>query len=69
VNDQQSSVRAQSHRREVIWAWVSLVTLLICWDRSARLDERVSPPRIRIAHALEREEAELTRGGARAQSE
>jgi hypothetical protein len=69
VNSQQGSVRAQSRRREVIWAWASLVTLVICWDRSARLDERVSPPRIRIAHALDRDEAALAAGGARTLSE
>jgi hypothetical protein len=39
--------------------------LLICWDRSARLDERASPPRIRIAHALDRDEAALAVGAAR----
>ena len=38
-------------RREAVWAWLSLVTLVICWDASARLEERVSPPRVRIAHA------------------
>lgn len=50
----QAAVR--KHRREVIWAWLSLVTLVICWDRAARLDERASAPRVRIAHAVEREE-------------
>jgi hypothetical protein len=36
-----------------MWAWLSLVTLVICWDASARLETRVSPPRVRIAHAGE----------------
>ena len=39
-----------------MWAWLSLVTLVICWDASARLETRVSPPRVRIAHAGERSE-------------
>jgi len=44
-------------RREAMWAWLSLVTLIICWDASARLEHRVSPPRVRIAHAGERSES------------
>jgi hypothetical protein len=45
----------ERQRREQVWAWLSLVVLIICWDASARLEERVSPPRTRIAHALEEE--------------
>jgi hypothetical protein len=40
-------------RRESMWAWLSLLTLVLCWDASARLETRVSPPRVRIAHAGE----------------
>ncbi len=40
-------------RRETMWAWLSLLTLVLCWDASARLETRVSPPRVRIAHAGE----------------
>jgi hypothetical protein len=40
-------------RRESMWAWLSLLTLVLCWDASARLEARVSPPRVRIAHAGE----------------
>jgi hypothetical protein len=36
-----------------MWAWLSLLTLVLCWDASARLETRVSPPRVRIAHAGE----------------
>jgi hypothetical protein len=36
-----------------MWAWLSLVTLVICWDAAARLETRVSPPRVRLAHAGE----------------
>ena len=44
-------------RRESMWAWLSLLTLVLCWDASARLETRVSPPRVRIAHAGERSES------------
>lgn len=44
-------------RRELTWAWLSLLTLVLCWDASARLETRVSPPRVRIAHAGERSES------------
>jgi hypothetical protein len=40
-------------RREAMWAWLSLLTLVLCWDASARLETRVSPPRVRIAHVGE----------------
>jgi hypothetical protein len=46
----------RQRRREAMWAWLSLVTLVICWDASERLDTRVSPPRVRIAHAGDRSE-------------
>jgi hypothetical protein len=46
----------ERQRREQIWAWLTLVVLIMCWDASARLEERVSPPRTRIAHALSEEE-------------
>jgi hypothetical protein len=44
-------------RREMTWAWLSLLTLVLCWDAAARLETRVSPPRVRIAHAGERSES------------
>jgi hypothetical protein len=47
------SLVRERHRREQAWAWLSLVTLIVCWDASERLGERVSPPRARLAHALE----------------
>jgi hypothetical protein len=55
------TVARERHRRERIWAWLSVVTLIICWDASARLDQRVSPPRVRMAHAGEADDA--ARGG------
>jgi hypothetical protein len=52
----EESVR--QNRREKMWAWLTLVTLILCWDASIRLDERVSPPRVRIAHIGEAAEVE-----------
>jgi hypothetical protein len=46
----------ERHRREQVWAWLSLVTLIICWDASERLGDRVSPPRARIAHVSDDQE-------------
>jgi hypothetical protein len=59
INDRAPRLRTlvrERQKREQIWAWLSLVTLIICWDASERLEQRVSPPRVRIAHALEGEE-------------
>jgi hypothetical protein len=50
------SLVRERHRREQVWAWLSLVTLIVCWDASERLGERVSPPRARIAHVSEDQE-------------
>ena len=50
------SLVRERHRREQVWAWLTLVTLIICWDASERLGERVSPPRTRIAHVSEDQE-------------
>jgi hypothetical protein len=50
------SLVRERHRREQVWAWLSLVTLIVCWDASERLGERVSPPRTRIAHVSDEQE-------------
>src|SRR5688572_19214332 len=50
------SLVRERHRRERAWAWLSLVTLIVCWDASERLGERVSPPRARIAHVSDDQE-------------
>ena len=44
------SLVRERHRREQAWAWLTLVTLIVCWDASERLGERMSLPRTRIAH-------------------
>ena len=50
------SLLRERHRREQVWGWLSVVTLIICWDASSRLDERVSVPRPRLAHVVEADE-------------
>ena|SRR5688572_22339632 len=64
IHDRAPRLRSlvrERHRREQVWAWLSVVTLVICWDASERLGEQVSPPRTRIAHVSE--DQELVRGG------
>jgi len=43
--------RLTQRRREHLWAWLSLIALVVCWDASLRLDEHVSIPRPRMQHA------------------
>ena len=47
-------------RRERIWAWLSVLLLVLCWDASLRMDEKVPLPRARLAHAAQ-SESELGR--------
>lgn len=59
IHDRAPRLRSlvrERHRREQVWAWLSLVTLIVCWDASSRIGERVSPPRPKLAHALEEDE-------------
>ena len=58
MNDRAPRLRLvrERQRREQVWAWLSLVTLIVCWDASERLGERVSPPRTRIAHMSDDQE-------------
>ena len=60
-----SAAGVDSRRRELVWAWLSLIGLVIAWDRAGRLDERPSAPRVRLAHAVSREEAALSAATAR----
>jgi hypothetical protein len=50
------SLARDRQRREQVWAWLSLVALIVCWDASSRLGERVSPPRPKLAHVMEDDE-------------
>lgn len=53
-----SRIESKLRRLELVWAWGSLLTLILCWDAALRLDQHVSPPRVRIAHAAEIERSE-----------
>jgi hypothetical protein len=50
------SLTRDRQRREQVWAWLSLVVLIICWDASSRLGERASPPRPKLARVIEDDE-------------
>ena len=47
------SIVVARRRRERILACLALVMLIVAWDATLRLDERVSPPRTRMSHAVE----------------
>jgi hypothetical protein len=47
---------AAQRRREYLWAWASLLLLLVCWDANLRLDQTVSVPRPRLNHLVELEQ-------------
>ena len=47
---------AMQRRREHVWAWASLLLLLVCWDANLRLDQKVSMPRPRLSHLVELEQ-------------
>jgi hypothetical protein len=49
-------------RRERILAGIAFLMLIVAWDATLRLDERMSPPRMRMAHAVE-VESDLRRNG------
>ena len=48
----RSFARAKS-RREQILACLAFLMLIVAWDATLRLDERVAPPRMRMSHAVE----------------
>ena len=50
--------RGAVRRLEILWAWASLLVLIICWDAALRLDQRMPLPRIRIAHVSETDAAQ-----------
>jgi hypothetical protein len=41
--------------RERVLAVLALVMLIFAWDATLRLDEKMSPPRVRVSHAVELE--------------
>jgi hypothetical protein len=42
-------------RRERVLSCLAFILLIAAWDATLRLDERVSPSRMRVSHAVERE--------------
>ena len=49
------SLAAAKRWRERILASLAFVMLIVAWDATLRLDERMSPPRMRVSHAVEME--------------
>ena len=47
------SVVVAKRRRERILACLAFAMLIVAWDATLRLDERMSPPRMRMSHAVE----------------
>jgi hypothetical protein len=50
------SLAAGRRRRERILACLAFVMLIVAWDTTLRLDEQMTPPRVRMSHAVEMEE-------------
>jgi hypothetical protein len=44
--------KVSSNRLEVLWAWASLLALIMCWDAALRLDQHVQLPRRREIEAI-----------------
>jgi hypothetical protein len=44
--------KLSSNRLEVLWAWASLLVLIVCWDAALRLDQHVQLPRRREIEAI-----------------
>ncbi|HEY6642084.1 hypothetical protein [Povalibacter sp.] len=53
AEDQASGEARRRARRERLWAWASLLVLVVAWDAASRLDERAAILRMRITHVLE----------------
>ena len=48
-----SSLARAKRVRERILASLAFLMLIVAWDATLRLDERVAPPRMRVSHAVE----------------
>ena len=48
--------------RERVLAGLALLMLIVAWDATLRLDEKMSPPRMRMAHAVDGEVEGQTTG-------
>lgn len=52
MSSRRSLERARRVRERVL-ASLAFVMLVMAWDATLRLDERVAPPRMRVSHAVE----------------
>jgi len=50
-----SSNAASTRRFELLWAWASLLVLIVCWDAALRLDQRVPLPSMRYETQVTRD--------------
>jgi hypothetical protein len=55
MNTRRRSIATAARLRERVLAGLAFVMLVVAWDATLRLDERAAPPRMRMAHAVERE--------------
>ena len=46
-------MKTSKRRRERVLAGLAFLMLIVAWDATLRLDERMSPPRMRMSHAVE----------------
>ena len=54
VSARRSRSLADARRwRERVLSVLALVMLILAWDATLRLDEQMSPPRVRVSHAVE----------------
>jgi predicted metal-binding membrane protein len=51
----EGHMNSLKRRRERVLACLAFVMLIVAWDATLRLDERMSPPRMRMSHAVEME--------------
>jgi hypothetical protein len=56
------AIGVAKRRRERVLASLAFVMLIVAWDATLRLDERVAPPRMRLSHAVEHEREEQMLG-------
>jgi hypothetical protein len=48
-------MKSHKRRREHVLACLAFLMLIVAWDATLRLDEQVTPPRMRLSHAVEDE--------------
>jgi predicted metal-binding membrane protein len=56
-------MNTSKRRRERVLAGLAFLMLIVAWDATLRMDERMSPPRMRMSHAVEVESDPNRNGG------